>query len=300
MKPERHNSSKTNSPRPGDVVNPLVTPRRNAKAFTLIELLVVIAIIAILAAMLLPALAKAKKKAQQTQCINGLKQMGISMAMYPMENSSYYPGCLWVSGGSFYYVWPPRLLTYMGKNRGAFRCSAASPDSAWDPLVNTYSGTPASTLGGVGPDGIYDKYAVMSTSRFSYGYNDWGLGAVGTQLGLGGDVNDAKNLVKESQVVSPSQMIAIGEVPAVKTGMNFNANLDVTDDTVVHSQRPANRHNFKTDILFAEGHVEGPRRSDVINPAPDAPWRNRWSNDNKPHNEMTWQVNPAYNNVIDP
>jgi prepilin-type N-terminal cleavage/methylation domain-containing protein/prepilin-type processing-associated H-X9-DG protein len=264
------------------------TIRRLIRAFTLIELLVVIAIIAILAAMLLPALAKAKARAKRISCLNNLRQIGIGTIMYT-DTYKAYPGCLWVNA-TFYYVWPNRIFTQMGTNRNVFYCPAAAANSAWDININTGP----NGLGATDPNGNFDPWGISAMTRFSIGYNDWGLQNPGTlpQLGLGGDVNVVPEM-KDSAVKNPVEMIMLGDS---KPDGSFDGNMDPKNP----AEWPSNRHDRKTNLMFCDGHAEAAARKDVIDPAATSPWRPRWNNDYQSHTEINWTVNPLQEAKIDP
>jgi prepilin-type N-terminal cleavage/methylation domain-containing protein/prepilin-type processing-associated H-X9-DG protein len=220
--------------------------------FTLIELLVVIAI---LAALLLPALSRAKAAGLTTACKSNLHQIGIALNLYASQNQQYPP---WQPGfGGFNPQagdWDYILLPFAGRNAKLFLCPARKPSSVWTNLT---------------------------LANPTYGYNALGTGPHERPLGLTGSLgNTAWTGLRETRVLVPCDMIAVGDYPelAHQDG-DMTGAFDEQDDFV------ATRHNGGANVVFCDAHIEYGKQTNWMKAVTTA--RKRWNNDNQPHPE-TW------------
>jgi prepilin-type processing-associated H-X9-DG protein len=251
-------------------------------------LLVVIAIIAILAALLLPALARANAEARLIECKNKLHQMGIALEMYVDDYRSQYPlykgttspegenwPLSWENSLGFYYPPPPGGVVFNPLN--------------WTNASSHCPGYKGVVFAFIGLDFIG-----------SYAYNQYGasryVDAAGVPHGYGfRSWPDAP--LKQSEVVAPSEMIAITEartMVGIYTG-NFSGypsgsfvgcdweapgNSTVDPFTVVIQNPP--QHGRLFNVVFCDGHVAATKVTDLLQDSKSA---QLWNCDHQPHPE---------------
>jgi prepilin-type N-terminal cleavage/methylation domain-containing protein/prepilin-type processing-associated H-X9-DG protein len=247
-------------------------PDRLSPAFTLIELLVVVAIIGILAALLLPALAKSKRQAQKVSCLSNLKQWGIAVEMFALDNDDALP-----------------------------REKATGQPGGWDAaFANTWPAVSASTNETVWynalPQEIHERtmmqYAADAQSREAFfGRNlfhcplarfDRSIDRPQFSLAMNSKLVVSGVVPNKSAIILPLQTALFAEAGGPGE-TEFNTQPDYDGRPHIYANRFSNRHDGSGNILFFDGHV-GLLRANVV-----------VTSDGKaffPDQNVIWTVNP--------
>jgi len=234
-------------------------------AFTLIELLVVIAIIAILAAMLLPALSKAKEKAQAISCLNNTKQISLGVFMYAGDNSDYFPSPpnWWVPGpykntAGLVCGGEWLLRDHVTPNTPAPMLAAHVPNTKIWVCAKRKRGLTYTTAPG--------EWDPSVTGFLSYGFNSCGV--FGSVNPNDGNMINARPF-KSSAAARPSEMVTLTDTsgsndpnntPASAWLDSFWAGYSGPTQPVATSencrlQTAYAKHNNRVNVVYVDGHA---------------------------------------------
>ena len=237
--------------------------RMKCTFFSLIELLIVTAIIAILAAMLLPALNKARQKAYAINCANNFKQVGISMSFYLNDNDEMFPRYGTSEGGKN-LAWSGNLArgNYLRSAKSLICPAIADSGKYLDKLQNRMDKK----------EFLYSSASNLEWTYISPGYNFNYLGEVNRTAS--GAYSAKCNWTKLSRLKSPSRIIQFAD--SKRNGGSFDSGFYIIDCDYTTSTSIGNvwgRHGGTVTTLWCDGHVTSPRIRSIANPYLSDPFR---------------------------